>query len=648
MSSNYRFGDGLPSKSSRVGPIRRFKTANLLSGPYRGANLLNGTYRPSETAASAGSSLEGTLASIAELIGPIKSDGPYTAREMALADLIGPLLSAGPYTAQEEAPRGQQAAQGPLSLADLIGPLQSDGPYTAEQMSPADMAMDMVGPLQADGPYVAQPQGSYVAQPVPLNGASGMAPIEKLREFGQMSAEASKGPPEAAIQNYSINAKTGMAKIEMPQSALAEVMAQLTDLKTMKTAAMARVAQLRQQESSGSPLLDALSQFAGNMASNDPTMPGWVRALGQTNLQMGSQGIKRERMAEEQRVLQLGQSQAQMAQVLLQNQREERQLGLQEKSYEAAQENKKAALVESRVKDVLGRYKDEVDKGRPVDPVLIATELVEGGLSKERAIAAATQMTQQSEANKRAIEESLAAGIRDKKDLEDYKAGLDLDKSLTVEARKHAYKLAELGFTRNAEIDKLSAAASMKEKNERKLPAKARETLIQINALDEKLDSLSERAKKYSIASGPVGGRLGSALEYLPGINQSEWAAERRALRSELQRFVAQYVKAVQGGGNTISNKDIENAAKALPNLNMTPEQFVALANSIKEEGQYQRDAFRASYEADWENKDKMLLGKPKTDEIALAKAAKVGDVVTLKGVKYRKNGDDDYVEVGR
>ena len=94
---------------------------------------------------------------------------------------------------------------------------------------------------------------------------------------------------------------------------LADVMGQLNDLKTMQGAAMARVAQLRQQESSGSPLLDALSQFAGGMAANDPTMPGWVRALGATNLQMGPQGIKRERMAEEAKAMALGKNIADMS-----------------------------------------------------------------------------------------------------------------------------------------------------------------------------------------------------------------------------------------------------------------------------------------------------------------------------------------------
>lgn len=160
---------------------------------------------------------------------------------------------------------------------------------------------DIIGPIQSSGPYEAYPAELQQEQ----QGSPFANQIDLLGQLGQQMAQ-SQQQPEAAIQNYSINAKTGMAKIEIPQSALAEVMGQLTDLKTMKTAAMARVAQLRQQEASGSPLLDALSQFAGNMASNDPTMPGWVRALGQTNLQMGSQGIKRERMAEEQRAFAYG------------------------------------------------------------------------------------------------------------------------------------------------------------------------------------------------------------------------------------------------------------------------------------------------------------------------------------------------------
>ena len=126
-----------------------------------------------------------------------------------------------------------------------------------------------------------------------------------LAGLGAMQAEwqAAKQQSEPFFKKLSINPQTGQVDISTSQGALAEVMGQLKDLQTMKSAAMARVAQLRQQEASGSPLIDALSQFAGNMAANDPTMPGWVRALGATNLAMGPQGIKRERMMEENRAL---------------------------------------------------------------------------------------------------------------------------------------------------------------------------------------------------------------------------------------------------------------------------------------------------------------------------------------------------------
>lgn len=464
------------------------------------------------------------------------------------------------------------------------------------------MAVDRAsGPSIADVMEQPPPPGEPPQQASPFADQ-----LSLLGQFGQQMAQ-SQQPPEAAIQNITFNAKTGMAKLEMPQSALAEVMGQLTDLKTMKAAAMAQVAKYRQQEASGSPILDALSQFAGGMAANDPTMPGWVQALGRTSLSMGNQGIEKKRMLEENRVLQLGQSIAEMQQVAVANERAERQMALQEGRLTAEQKDKELGRLQATIKDVGARYQDEVNKGRPIDPVLIATELAAGNVAPERAIAIARQMEEQSKANAQAAQDAKTADIKDKRDLERFKSGLDLNKSLTVEARQHAYKMAELGFNRETDIAKATAAAATKDSGERKLPGKARETLVQINALDEKLDNLVERAKEFEGTMGPIAGRLGSAREYV--TPSSEFSSKRKAIRSELQRFVAQYVKAVQGGGNTISNKDVENAAKSLPNMNVSYEQFVALIKSIKEEGQYQRDVMRAAYEADWEGKDKPLLG---------------------------------------
>jgi hypothetical protein len=158
----------------------------------------------------------------------------------------------------------------------------------------ADRASGPPVPASYESVLPVQPQGQAAPRP---------DPVASLGQF-QAAQQAQKGQEAPPFKSITMKAD-GTFKMEGDQSMLAEVMGQLTDLKTMKTAAMARVAELRQQEASGSPLLDALSTFSGNMAANDPTLPGWVRALGATNLQMGPQGIRARREAEEQKALQL-------------------------------------------------------------------------------------------------------------------------------------------------------------------------------------------------------------------------------------------------------------------------------------------------------------------------------------------------------
>ena len=145
--------------------------------------------------------------------------------------------------------------------------------------------------------------GPASAVPAPSPGAApdyGNMNIDEIQAARMAQKAQAEEPP--SLQSIMLNAD-GSFTAKGSQRLLAELMGQQKDLNTMKAAAMARVAQLRQQESSGSPILDALSQIAGGMAANDPTMPGWVRALGATNLAMGPQGIKRERMMEENRAL---------------------------------------------------------------------------------------------------------------------------------------------------------------------------------------------------------------------------------------------------------------------------------------------------------------------------------------------------------
>jgi hypothetical protein len=163
----------------------------------------------------------------------------------------------------------------------------------------------LVGTMSADRASGPQMPATY-EQVLPVQSqepqaAPDVAGLSRVQAQGL----AQDGQQATFFNKLSFNQKTGEVNVSLDQSALAEVMGQLTDLKQMKAAAMARVAQLKQQEASGSPLLDALSTFAGNMAANDPKMPGWIRALGQTSLQMGPQGIRAKREAEEQKALQL-------------------------------------------------------------------------------------------------------------------------------------------------------------------------------------------------------------------------------------------------------------------------------------------------------------------------------------------------------
>ena len=175
--------------------------------------------------------------------------------------------------------------------------------YYPSQTSDIPTIAGALNPQNVDAEQVPMPTYESALAPAP------QAPPDPMAALGQLQAGMVQGRQEQNPPFQSITMKAdGTFKMEGSQSMLADVMGQLKDLNTMKSAAMARVAQLRQQEASGSPLIDALSQFAGNMAANDPTMPGWVRALGATNLAMGPQGIKRERMAEEQKAMVLGKS----------------------------------------------------------------------------------------------------------------------------------------------------------------------------------------------------------------------------------------------------------------------------------------------------------------------------------------------------
>src|SRR5574340_776110 len=115
-------------------------------------------------------------------------------------------------------------------IAGALTP-QSERDYAAEMPAMASQTFGMEGaPIPASQPTQA-----------PLEAALG--------SLGQWQATqlAQQGQQQPPFQSLTMKAD-GTFKMEGSQSMLADVMGQLKDLQTMKTAAMARVAQLRQQE----------------------------------------------------------------------------------------------------------------------------------------------------------------------------------------------------------------------------------------------------------------------------------------------------------------------------------------------------------------------------------------------------------------
>lgn len=428
--------------------------------------------------------------------------------------------------------------------------------------------------------------------------------VEVLREHQVQTQEANA--PQDSIQSYSINAKTGMAKIEIPQSALAEVMGQLTDLKTMKSAAMARVAQLRQQESSGSPLLDALSQFAGGMAANDPTMPGWVRALGQTNLQMGSQGIKRERMAEEQKAFAYGKELSDTAMEAAKFNHVVEQSA--ETNYLKAAEITRKMLDDQKTDNkefskLMGRVSAETRSLRDFDPETFAQEAKALGVSDEQIAAAQDKFM------------SLASMAQQKYDLEQRAK----DKARREDERQKDERQA---ISIGAAMDRVMKSKDMAVVTAaNKLDMKDEDFLSSARAYDEYLKQAEAVINEYGDVMGPVSGRLTKLNPFRRAKAQKAMAV----VSTNLQRFMQSQGESVARG----SDKDMKLFERGSADITNTPEQALVLL-------QQQRAALKQKFTgvievnpyADWRGRYGVVLpewARPIVDDTLRRAAAGPG-----------------------
>jgi len=379
----------------------------------------------------------------------------------------------------------------------------------------------------------------------------------------------------------------GTFSVNGSQSALAEVMGQLTDLKTMKAAAMARVAQLRQQEASGSPILDALSQIAGGLAANDPTMPGWVRALGATSLQMGPHGIKRERAAEEAKVMGLTKGIADMSLDAAK---------FDQAVSQAAQVNmlKAAELSQEMLRDnqtdvkefskLMGRVSTETRQLRQFDPDTFAVEAKALGATDDQIAAATDKFV------------SLAAMAQRKYDLEKAAEAAKADK-------EEANRLNRQAISIGAAMDRVLTSKDVSAVGAaQKLDMKDESFLSAARAYDEYLSAAEAAINKYRNFMGPFAGHLTRMNPYRKGAEEA-----MQKINTNLQRFMQSNGESIARG----SDRDMKLFERAAADITSDPDAALIILRNQREALQNKmRGVIEVNPYADWNGRYGYVLPK--------------------------------------
>lgn len=454
----------------------------------------------------------------------------------------------------------------------------------------------LVGTMSADRASGPQMPATY-EQVLPVQSQEPQATPD-VAGLSRVQAQglAQDGQQATFFNKLSFNQKTGEVNVSLDQSALAEVMGQLTDLKQMKAAAMARVAQLKQQEASGSPLIDALSTFAGNMAANDPKMPGWIRALGQTSLQMGPQGIRAKREAEEGKVLgltkgiaDLGMEAARFDQAV--------SSAAQTNMLKAAEMSRK--MMESAQPDVkefaklMGRVSTETRQLRQFDPDTFALEAKALGATDEQVSAATDKFL------------SLAAMAQRKHDLE---RAAEESKANRDEANRLNRQAISIGAAMDRVLTSKDVAAVGAAQ---RLDAKEESFLSAARAYDEYLNAAISTVDKYREFMGPVAGRI---TRLNPYRKQAEEAMQK--INTNLQRFMQSNGESIARG----SDRDMKLFERAAADITSDPDAALIILKNQREALQGKlRGVIEVNPYADWKGRYGYVLpkwGHPIRDEV--------------------------------
>jgi hypothetical protein len=438
----------------------------------------------------------------------------------------------------------------------------------------------LIGTMTADRasgpPMPATYESVLPVQQAPQEPSQRPDPVASLGQF-QAAQQAQKGQEAPPFKSITMKAD-GTFKMEGDQSMLAEVMGQLTDLKTMKTAAMARVAELRQQEASGSPILDALSQMSGHMAANDPTLPGWVRGLGAANLAMGPEGIRRRREAEEQKALQLTKLTADTA---LDAAKFEQSITAtaQTNMLKAAELTRK--MMDDQKTDnkefskLMGRVSTETRQLRDFDPETFALEAKALGVSDEQVAAATDKFI------------SLASMARQKYDLEQKAKDAKFSKEEAARLNQQAIGIGAAmdRVLKSKDVTAVGAA--------QKLDMKEEAFLSSARSYEEYLKQAEDIVAEYGDVMGPIAGRITKFNPFRRAKAQKAMAV----VSTNLQRYM-------QGQGESVargSDKDMKLFERSAADITLTPEQAV---EQLKQQRETLKQKYRGVIEvnpyADW------------------------------------------------
>jgi hypothetical protein len=326
-------------------------------------------------------------------------------------------------------------------------------------------------------------------------------------------------------------------------------------------------------------------------------MPGWVRALGAANLQMGPQGIRRRREAEEAKVANLSTGIADLAMNAEKFNFAVQQAGQTNylKAAELAQKVMEAGQPDLKeFSKLMGRVSTETRQIRQFDPETFALEAKALGATDDQIAAASDKFT------------SLAA-------MADKKYQIEKAAEAAKANREEQSKLNRQAISIGAAMDRVLASKDITAIGAaQKLDPKEESFLSAARAYDEYLRQAEDVIKKYGDVMGPVAGRVTKMNPY----RSRDAEKAMQLVNTNLQRFMQSNGESIARG----SDRDMKLFERAAADITSNPKNALEI---LQQQREVLRGKMRGVIEvnpyADWSGRYGVVLpewGKAIKDEV--------------------------------